>query len=140
MLDWFYIKTDRKKLFSAELGSAILINRSLNKKLIFRIIYISGVPIKISWCFTLLVSCVCVYFIPPWRLIPTGRCPRHAWEVRINDLVLWIFISVLLPSFFISISKSIIFHLQRRNSSPPKNWIENDMIYWNPAKRLFIWI
>ena len=33
------------------------------------------------------------------------------------------------PSSFTSISESIIFHLQRRNSSPPKNWRENDMIY-----------
>ena len=83
-------------------------------------------------------ACVCVYILPPWRLLPTARYPRHAWEVWINDLVLWIFIWVLLPSSFISISESIIFHLQRRNSSPPKNWRENDMIYCAPAKRWYI--
>ena len=42
---------------------------------------------------------------------------------------------VLLPSSFICISKSIIFHLQRRNSSMPTNWREKDMIYWQPAKK-----
>ena len=83
-------------------------------------------------------ACVCVYILPPWRLLPTARCPRHAWEVRINDLVLWIFIWVLLPSSFISISKSILFHLRRRNSSPPKNCRENDMIYCAPAKGWYI--
>ena len=40
-----------------------------------------------------------------------------------------------LPSSFISISESIIFHLQRRNSSSPNNWREYEVIYWNPAKR-----
>ena len=45
-----------------------------------------------------------------------------------------------LPSSFISVSKSITFHLQRRNSSPPKNWREYEMIYWNPVKRWYIWI
>ena len=84
--------------------------------------------------------CMCVYILPPWRFLPTARCPRHAWEVRIKDLVLWIFIWVLLPSSFISISESIIFHFQRRNSSPPKNWRENDIIYCTPAKRWYTWI
>ena len=45
-----------------------------------------------------------------------------------------------LPSSFISISESIIFHLQRRNSNPPKNWREFEMIYWNSAKRWCLWI
>ena len=58
--------------------------------------------------------CVCVYILPPWRLLPTARCPRHTWEVRINDLVLWIFIWVLLPISFISISENVIFYLQRQ--------------------------
>ena len=84
--------------------------------------------------------CVCVYILPLWRLLLAARCPRHAWGVRINDLVLWIFIWVVLPSSFISFSKSIIFHLQRHNSSPSKNWRENDMIYCAPAKRWYIWI
>ena len=57
---------------------------------------------------------VCVYILPPWRLLPTARCPRHTWEVRINDLVLWIFIWVLLPISFISISENVIFYLQRQ--------------------------
>ena len=85
--------------------------------------------------------CVCVYILPLWRLLSTARCPRHTWEVRINDLMLGIFIWVLLPSSFISSFISfIIFHLQRRNSNLPKNWRENDMIYCAPAKRWYILI
>ena len=81
------------------------------------------------WCLCVCV-CVCVYILPPWRLLSTARCPRHTWEVLINDLMLWIFIWVLLPSSFISSFISfIIFHLQRRNSNLPKNWRENDMMY-----------
>ena len=57
--------------------------------------------------------CVCVYILPPWRLLPSARCLRLTWGVRINDLVLWILIWVLLPSSFVSVSKSVIFHLQR---------------------------
>ena len=82
------------------------------------------------WCVCVcLCVCVCVYILPPWRLLPTVRCPRHAWELRINDLVLWIFIWVLLPSSFISVFKSTLFHLQRRNSSPPKNTGEKTIWY-----------
>ena len=81
-----------------------------------------------SKCSCSLCVCVCVYILPLWRFLPTARCLRHVWEVRINDLVLWIFLWAFLPSPFISISESIIFHLQRRNFSQPKNWRENDMI------------
>ena len=23
--------------------------------------------------------CVCVYILPPWRLLPSARCSRHTW-------------------------------------------------------------
>ena len=59
--------------------------------------------------------CMCVNILPTWRLLLSARCMRHTWGARINDLVLWIW--VLLPSSFISVSKNVIFHLQRRNSS-----------------------
>ena len=77
--------------------------------------------------------CVYVYILPPWRLLPSTKRPRHTWGVRINDLVLWILIWILLPSSIISVSKSIIFHLQRRNSSLPTNWRENE--WFNSRKR-----
>ena len=64
--------------------------------------------------------CVCVYILLPWMLLPSARCLRHTWGVRINDLVLLILFWVLLLSFFISVSKSVIFYLQRRNSRSPK--------------------
>ena len=55
--------------------------------------------------------CVCVYFF-------------HLQDIRdkleeINDLVLWILIWVLLPSFLISVSENVVFHLQRQNVSSP---------------------
>ena len=30
-----------------------------------------------SVCYFLV--CVCVYVLPPWRLLPFTRCPRHTW-------------------------------------------------------------
>ena len=67
------------------------------------------------------------------------RCLWHTWGVRINDLVLWVLFWVLLPSSFISASKNVVFHLQRRNSSTLTNWREND-ICCQPAKRWYILI
>ena len=57
---------------------------------------------------------VCVYILPPWRLLPSARCMWRAWRARINDLVLWIFWWVPLPSSFISVSKNVILFLQRQ--------------------------
>ena len=82
--------------------------------------------------------CVCVYTLPPWRLLPTARCLTHTWGVRINDVMLWVSFQVLLPSSFISISKNVIFHLERRNSRSPATgektiWymvLRTDDIYW----------
>ena len=77
------------------------------------------------WC---VCVCVCaracvwvdgwvgVYILPPWRLL-SARCPRDIWDVRINDLVLWIFISVFLPSSFISVSENVIFHPKGETSA-----------------------
>ena len=73
-------------------------------------------------------ACVCVYTLPPWRLLPTARRLWHTWGVWINDDMLWVLLLELLPSSFISISKYVIFHLRRRNSSLSTNWRENDMI------------
>ena len=111
--------------------------------LFFKVLkYFSGGKISSFLCVCVCVCacarvCVCVYILPPWRLLPIAMCPRHTWEVWINDLLLWIFIWVLLPSSFISVSENVIFHLQRRNSSSPTNWRENDMIYWHCRKRWY---
>ena len=84
--------------------------------------------------------CVCFYILPPWRLLPTARCPRQTWEVRINDLVLWIFMWVLLPSSFISVSENVKFHLQRRKlqrRKPVTYWREKHMIWCAPRKMIY---
>ena len=73
-------------------------------------------------------DCVCVYVCLYWRLLPTARCLWRTRGVRINDVMLWVLMLVFLPSSFISISKYVIFHLWRRNSSSSTNWRENDMI------------
>ena len=91
--------------------------------LFFKVLkYFSGGKISSFLCVYVCACarvCVCVYILPPWRLLPIAMCPRHTWEVWINDLLLWIFIWVLLPSSFISVSENVIFHLQRRKLQPP---------------------
>ena len=82
--------------------------------------------------------CVCVYTLPPWRLLPTARCLRHTWGVRINDVMLWVSFQVLLPSSFISISKNVIFHLERRNSRLPATG-EKTIWYMLPWKGDIYW-
>ena len=65
------------------------------------------VCIRVCVCVCVCVYvCVCAYILPPRRLLPSARCLRHTWGVRINDLVLLISIWVLLPSSFTSVSKS----------------------------------
>ena len=63
---------------------------------------------------------VCVYTPPPWKLLPIARSLWHTWWVRISNVMLWVLFQVLLPSYFISISKYVIFHLRRWSSSSPK--------------------
>ena len=82
---------------------------------------------------------VCFYTLPPWRPLPTARCLRHTWGVRINDAMLWVLFQVLLPSSFISVFENVIFHLQRRNSSTPTNWRET-IWYIRVTKRWYILI
>ena len=70
--------------------------------------------------------CVCLYSSTCWFLLAAQHL-WHTWEVRINDLLLWVFWE-LLPSSFISISESILFHLQRWKLQPTTYWRERDMI------------
>ena len=77
--------------------------------------------------FLRLSVCVCLYSSTCWFL-PAARHLRHTWEVRINDLFCCEYFWVLLPSSFISISESILFHLQRRTLQPTAYWRENDLI------------
>ena len=73
--------------------------------------------------------CVCIYTLSPWRLLISARCLRHAWGVRINDLVLWVSFQVILPGFFIFISKNVIFNLQKQNTSLWYILLGEKMIY-----------
>ena len=64
-------------------------------------------------------TCVglCVFIL----FLPFARCLRHTSGVRINDVMLSLSFQVLLPNSFIPISKYVIFHLQRQNSSSLTN-------------------
>ena len=71
---------------------------------------------------------VCVFMV--FHLLVPSGCTTSVIYVRSSDqrsFVVSIF-WVLLPSSFISISESILFHLQRRKLQPTAYWRENDMI------------
>ena len=106
--------------------------------------YLAGKFLKI-FCFLLFFQlgfmvfvCVCVYTLPPWRLLPTARCLRLTWGVRMNDVTLGVSFQLLLPSSFISIPKNVIFHLERRNSRLPATG-EKTIWYMLPWKGDIYW-
>ena len=71
---------------------------------------------------------VCVFIL--FHLLVSSGCTTPVIYVRSSDQrsfvasIFW----VLLPSSFISVSESILFHLQRRKLQPTAYWRENDMI------------
>ena len=72
--------------------------------------------------------CVCVFML--FHVLVSSGFTTSVIYVRCSDQrsfvvsISW----VLLPSSFISISESILFHLQRRKLQPLYYWRENDMI------------
>ena len=67
--------------------------------------------------------CVCVFILFHRKgFFLLQRCLWHNWGIRINDLVSWVLVWVLLPNSFISVSKNVIFHLQRQKSSTLTIW------------------
>ena len=77
---------------------------------------------------TLWVACVLVFML--FHLLVSYGCTTSVIYMRSSDQ--WSFVVsifwVFLPSSFISISESILFHLQRRKLQPTAYWRENDMI------------
>ena len=85
----------------------------------------------------LMEPCVCVYSSTFWFLLAAPRL-WHTWDVRINDLLLWVLFGASAKFLHLHF-QIIISHLQRRNSSLPKNWKQNDMIYcWIREKTIYI--
>ena len=80
----------------------------------FIVQFIAGACARARVC---VCVCVCVYTLLPWNPLLSARFLINTLGVRINDVMLWVSFKLLLPSSFISISKSVIFHQQRRNSS-----------------------
>ena len=84
----------------------------------------------------LLPTCVCVFML--FHLLVSSGCTTSVIYVRSSDqrsFVVSIF-WVLLPSSFISISESILFHLQRRKLQPTAYWRENDMICLESVEKM----
>ena len=83
--------------------------------------------------------CVCVCILPTWKLLLTARCSRHTWEVRINDLVLWIFIWVLcqVPS---SPYRKMSYFTSKDENSSPQHTGEKAIWYNALHKRWYIMI
>ena len=78
----------------------------------------------------IVLPCVCVSVFMLFHLLVSSCCTTSVIYLRRSDqrsFVVSIF-WVLLPSSFISISESILFHLQRRKLQPFSYWRENDMI------------
>ena len=136
-----YFKKTVYNLFAANIQEAFsktspqkLLVKILEKYL--RAIFFSKVNhfksflVKLQWCLN---------YSTCWFL-PAARRLWHTWEVRINHLLLWVLAECFLPSPFISISESIIFHLQRRNPSLLRNRRENERYNAELSKRLYIWI
>ena len=80
-----------------------------------------------SSCHWKTLVCVCVYTLPPvgfFRLHDICDIREKFGSTIFCCGYFW----ALLPSSFISISESILFHLQRRKLQPTAYWRENDMI------------
>ena len=78
---------------------------------------------------------MCVYILPPWRLLPSGRCPRHTWGHGSTILCCeyWSGFFRQVPSS--RYLKMSYFTSKDEISSHTQNWTENDTIYWRPTKR-----
>ena len=85
---------------------------------------------------TLVCWCVCVFIL--FHKLASSDCKTSVSYLRCSDQRSFV-VSIArgMPNSFISISELMIFHLQRRNSSPPKNWktisytgILRKDIYW----------
>ena len=92
-----------------------------------------------NWQYLLMVcGCVCVYILPPWRLLPSARCLQHTWwpgsTIMCCEYYSGCFCQVHLSRYL----KMSYFTSKDENSSQTQNWRENDMIYWRPAKRWYI--
>ena len=71
---------------------------------------------------------VCVFML--FHLLVSSGCRKSVIYMKSSDqrsFVVSIF-WVLLPNSFISISESILYHLERRKFRPCSYWRENDMI------------
>ena len=69
---------------------------------------------------------VCVFIL--FHLLASSGCTTSVTYVRgrINDILLWVFGWVLLPSPTISVSEPILFHLRRRKLQPAADWRDNE--------------
>ena len=97
---------------------------SNNKHLILYAVCMSVYGMCVCVC-----VCVCLYS----STVEASSDCKISWWVRISNVMLWVLFQVLLPSSFISISKYVMFHLRRQNSSSPKT--EEKMIWYKVSRK-----
>ena len=71
--------------------------------------------------------CVCLYSSTV-KASPVCKMSKTYLKVRMNDLVLWIFVDCVMPSSIIAVSENVIFHLQRRKLQQLSYWREKDIM------------
>ena len=142
-----YIQLEKKKWFTREEfsrlcalhGHMLYMFKCLCALCAYLLLYITRVhPYVICILRAYVCRLVCIYTLPSWRFLPFARCLRHTSGVRINDVMLSLSFQVLLPNSFIPISKYVIFHLQRQNSSSLTNG-EKTIWYMVPRKDDIYW-
>ena len=101
--------------------------------------YVLHIIFTADVCVCVVCVCMCLY---SFTLVASSDCNniRDILEMYGSTILCCEYCWVLLASSFISVSKSIIIHVQRRNSNTLANCRDNDMIYWQPAKKWYILI
>ena len=88
-----------------------------------------------SWTW---MVCVCVYILPPWRFLPSARCPRHTWGHRSTILCCEYQLTALCQVPSLPYLKMSYFTSKDENSSRS---ITGEKTIWYNTKRwyLLIW-
>ena len=77
--------------------------------------------------------CVCLYSSTCWFL-PAARHLRHTWEVRINDLLLWVFLGAAAKFLHVYLRIYLISNSSQPLTGEKRIWYN----VWNPSKRWYI--
>ena len=111
----------------------------MNRKLWYlRVCVCVCVCVCLSICLCVFVGCVCVNTFPLWRLSSSERCLRRTWEVRTNDVILWVSFQVPLTSPS-SLFPKMSYFASKEKLQLTGNWRENDVWYMVWQKDHIYW-